>query len=296
MMRHAPRVALSRRHAARVHAAATAEAAAPADLTSTTISLPRLQFAPRGRMTREVDGVTLTGTGVLPASLPRAPQNDTLCYIHCCSPVQSATRPKPKWCPSWTRPAASASPSLSVRRAKLPLPPPQRRVQPPKAACGWLHLGVSHAPTLPKNTTTCALPGADQVVRYDPGHPSPMKPVGGLDGLGALQLGTLSEAAEVINYRAAMVGLLGVVLDDRSLGQQVFSGSLFSAVFVVAFVTAASLAPFVAGVVDADELFPNEMNPYENERLPEFWTPAAEKLNGRVAAVAFALIALHELF
>ena len=45
------------------------------------------------------------------------------------------------------------------------------------------------------------------MVRYDPGHPSPVKPVGGLDGLGALQLGTLSEAAEVINYRAAMVGL-----------------------------------------------------------------------------------------
>ena len=134
------------------------------------------------------------------------------------------------------------------------------------------------------------------MVRYDPGHPSPMKPVGGLDGLGALQLGSMSVAAEVINCRAAMVGLLGVVLDERSLGQQVFSGSLISAALVVAFVTAASLAPFVAGVVDADELFPNEQDPYANQRLPDFWTPTAERLNGRVAAAAFALIVLQELF
>ena len=69
MMRHAPlAVRASGRHAVRVHATATA---APADLKSTTVVLPRLQFAPRGRMTREVDGVTLTGTGLCCWPLPR---------------------------------------------------------------------------------------------------------------------------------------------------------------------------------------------------------------------------------
>lgn len=142
--------------------------------------------------------------------------------------------------------------------------------------------------------------GSDQVVRYDPGHPTPAPPTGGLDNVAsALKLGTFSEAVEVINIRAAMVGVLGVVLEElgsgRSFWAQLFSGSLFSAIAVMGFVTVASVAPFVAGVVDGDELFPREDNPFTDERLPEFWTPTAEKVNGRLAAAGLGLLMVQEL-
>jgi hypothetical protein len=289
-MLHAPLTLGASRHAVRVHATATA---APADLKSTTVALPRLQFAPRGRMTREVDGVALTGTGV------------------CCWPLPGgvvSTPPDTLWVPAFgalcsSLPGENQGGVRRGRGSRCQLPRLRRCVrtaqvfsagQPPKQKKDVGEgLSLTPHPSRPNSTHHA---GADQIVRYDPGHPSPMKPVGGLDGLAALQLGSLSVAAETINCRAAMVGVLGVVLDDRSLGQQVFSGSLISAALVIAFVTAASLAPFVAGISDADELFPNELDAYANQRLPDFWTPTAERLNGRIAAAAFALIVLQELF
>jgi hypothetical protein len=39
--------------------------------------------------------------------------------------------------------------------------------------------------------------------------------------------------------------------------------------------------------VTIDQCFPDENAVYPDELLPTFWTPIAEKLNGRVAMVAF---------
>ena len=101
---------------------------------------------------------------------------------------------------------------------------------------------------------------------------------------------------ELINGRAAMVGIvaaLGAELTGHSVGAQLFSvGGFFSAIFVAALTTAASCAPVALNKVTIDECFPAEDASYPDGLLPTFWTPAAEKLNGRVAMIAFTVMLL----
>ena len=52
---------------------------------------------------------------------------------------------------------------------------------------------------------------------------------------------------------------------------------------------AASVAPVALNKVTLEKCFPSETGKYADELLPTFWTPVAEKLNGRVAMVGFAL-------
>ena len=40
----------------------------------------------------------------------------------------------------------------------------------------------------------------------------------------------------------------------------------------------------------SDECVPSEQASYPDELLPSVWTPFAEKINGRVAMVAFTLM------
>jgi hypothetical protein len=141
--------------------------------------------------------------------------------------------------------------------------------------------------------------GKDNVVRFDAdnGVAMGMAPSGALE---ALSLGTLSLGPELVNGRAAMLGLLGVLLTEvasgRSAWQQIGSGSILTALVVAGAVSAASVAPLLTGAVSAEKLFPSELDPYADTQLPEVWTPTAERLNGRVAMAAFAVILVQELF
>jgi hypothetical protein len=77
----------------------------------------------------------------------------------------------------------------------------------------------------------------------------------------------------------------------HSVASQVFSpGGFFSALLIGAAATAASCAPVALNKVTIEECFPDENAVYADELLPTFWTPIAEKLNGRVAMVAFTLM------
>ncbi len=97
-----------------------------------------------------------------------------------------------------------------------------------------------------------------------------------------------------------MVGLVGVLLTELTSGrnawQQLGSGSLVSGVLLAAAVSAASVAPLLAGAVDADKLLPREDDAYADSRLPEVWTPTAEVVNGRAAMAGFLLLLVRELF
>lgn len=101
---------------------------------------------------------------------------------------------------------------------------------------------------------------------------------------------------EIINGRAAMVGIvaaLGAELTGHSVRDQVFSpGGFFSLLLIAALTVAASCAPAALNKVTIDECFPDENAAYPDELLPTTWTPIAEKLNGRVAMVAFAFMLL----
>ncbi len=70
--------------------------------------------------------------------------------------------------------------------------------------------------------------------------------------LAQLQLGALRPGPEVINGRAAMIGFLGVALTEigtgRSAWAQIFSGDFFTFAFLMAAVSAASVAPLLTCV------------------------------------------------
>ena len=108
------------------------------------------------------------------------------------------------------------------------------------------------------------------------------------------QVTGFQERTEIINGRAAMVGFvaaMGAELTGHSVASQVFSpGGFFSALLIGAAATAASVAPVALNKVTIDECFPDESAAYTEELLPTFWTPIAEKLNGRVAMVAFTVM------
>jgi hypothetical protein len=81
-----------------------------------------------------------------------------------------------------------------------------------------------------------------------------MGEAGGADAvLSALALGKLSPTTEALNGRIAMLAFAGIFLEEvatgRSAWSQVFHGGIFSALGLVAAVTAASVAPLMTCVV-----------------------------------------------
>ena len=100
--------------------------------------------------------------------------------------------------------------------------------------------------------------GKDSIIRFDPASPAPtglnaLLSEGGVQQLAAaLRLGALSPATECINSRAAMVGFLGVFLNEvatgRSSWSQIGHGGFFSAIFLLGAVSAASVAPLLTCV------------------------------------------------
>ena len=112
--------------------------------------------------------------------------------------------------------------------------------------------------------------------------------VGGMNlALSPDQVTGFQERTEIINGRAAM----GAELTGHSVANQVFSpGGILAAAFIGVLTVAASCAPVALNKVTLAECFPDEKNPHANELLPTVWTATAEKLNGRVAMVAFTLM------
>ena len=108
------------------------------------------------------------------------------------------------------------------------------------------------------------------------------------------QVTGFQQRTETINGRAAMVGFvaaMGAELTGHSVAEQVFSpGGFLAAAFIGAATVAASVAPVTLNKVTIDECFPSEQASYPDELLPTVWTPIAEKINGRVAMVAFTLM------
>ena len=108
------------------------------------------------------------------------------------------------------------------------------------------------------------------------------------------QVTGFQERTEIINGRAAMIGFvaaMGAEMTGHSVASQVFSfGGFTSALLIAAATTAASVAPVALNKVTIEECFPDENASYPDELLPTFWTPIAEKLNGRVAMVGFTLM------
>lgn len=87
------------------------------------------------------------------------------------------------------------------------------------------------------------------------------------------------------------VAAMGAELTGHSVANQVFSpGGILAAAFIGVLTVAASCAPVALNKVTLAECFPDEKNPHANELLPTVWTATAEKLNGRVAMVAFTLM------
>ena len=119
--------------------------------------------------------------------------------------------------------------------------------------------------------------------------------IGGMNfALAPDQVTGFQERTETINGRAAMVGFvaaMGAEFTGHSVTDQVFSpGGFLAAAFIGAATVAASVAPVALNKVTIDECFPSEQAVYPDELLPTVWTPAAEKINGRVAMVAFTLM------
>ena len=87
------------------------------------------------------------------------------------------------------------------------------------------------------------------------------------------------------------VAAMGAEATGHSVASQVFSpGGILAAAFIGAFTVAASCAPVALNKVTIDKCFPDENASYPDELLPTVWTPIAEKLNGRVAMVAFTVM------
>ena len=116
------------------------------------------------------------------------------------------------------------------------------------------------APRAPRALLTRARgrAGKDSIIRFDPASPAPtglnaLLSEGGFEQLAAaLRLGALSPATECINSRAAMIGFLGVFLNEiatgRSAWSQIGHGGFFSAIFLLGAVSAASVAPLLTCV------------------------------------------------
>lgn len=145
--------------------------------------------------------------------------------------------------------------------------------------------------------------GKDQIIRFDLANATrtgiPTVPQSEVSKVLGNPFGTVGP--ELINGRAAMVGLVGVILSEigsgETVGQQMgHFGGFFGFAFLSAFATAASLGPLLSGAVTPEKLFPSENDSFPDQRLPTVWTATAEKLNGRVAMMGFLLVLVEEHF
>ena len=99
---------------------------------------------------------------------------------------------------------------------------------------------------------------------------------------------------EVVNGRAAMVGavlaLLSKIGGGGSVAHQMFTAGGFSSMlFIMAAVTAATIAPAATGATSLRGAIPDENATFPDERLPTTWTATAEGVNGKVAMVILTL-------
>lgn len=134
--------------------------------------------------------------------------------------------------------------------------------------------------------------GPDNKVRVDINNPVPTAVIGlSFEALGNI-LRADSAAAELVNGRAAMLGvflgLFGEVVNDDIVVRQLFTTEgAYNAMLVGALVLAASVAPAILGRVPVQNVFPDEENPPSmSGDLPNVWNYNAERLNGRVAMVS----------
>jgi hypothetical protein len=99
---------------------------------------------------------------------------------------------------------------------------------------------------------------------------------------------------EVVNGRAAMVGavlaLLSKIGGGGSVAHQMFTAGGFSSMlFIMAAVTAATIAPAATGATSLRGAIPDENATFPDERLPTTWTATAEGVNGKIAMVILTL-------
>ncbi|GIL81597.1 hypothetical protein Vretimale_1253 [Volvox reticuliferus] len=143
--------------------------------------------------------------------------------------------------------------------------------------------------------------GPDNKVRVDVNNPVPTAVIGlSFEALSQV-LRADSAAAELINGRAAMLGvflgLFGEVVNDDIVVRQLFTTEgAYNAMLVGALVLAASVAPAILGRVPVQNVFPDEENPPPmSGDLPNVWNYNAERLNGRVAMVGFLGLMVSEM-
>ncbi|KXZ42559.1 hypothetical protein GPECTOR_136g642 [Gonium pectorale] len=143
--------------------------------------------------------------------------------------------------------------------------------------------------------------GPDNKVRVDITGPVPTAVIGlSFEALSQV-LRADSAAAELVNGRAAMVGvflgLFGEVMNDDIIVRQLFTTEgAYNAMLVGALVLAASVAPAILGRVPVQNVFPDEENPPPmTGDLPNVWNYNAERLNGRVAMVGFLGLMVSEM-
>ncbi|KAG2441299.1 hypothetical protein HYH02_009892 [Chlamydomonas schloesseri] len=143
--------------------------------------------------------------------------------------------------------------------------------------------------------------GPDNKVRVDIAQPVPTAVIGlSFEALSNV-LRADSAAAELINGRAAMLGvflgLFGEVTRDEIVVRQLFTtDGAYNAMLVGALVLAASVAPAILGRVPVQNVFPDEHNPPSHAGdLPNVWNYNAERLNGRVAMVGFLGLMVSEM-
>ncbi|GFR48335.1 hypothetical protein Agub_g10222, partial [Astrephomene gubernaculifera] len=144
--------------------------------------------------------------------------------------------------------------------------------------------------------------GPDNRVRVDLASPVPTAVIGlSFEALSDV-LRADSPAAELLNGRAAMLGiflgLFGEVMHGDIVVRQLFSSEgAYNAMLVGALVLAASVAPAILGRVPVQSVFPSDDNPPPQlpGDLPNVWNYNAERLNGRVAMVGFLGLMVSEM-
>ncbi|KAG2426722.1 hypothetical protein HYH02_014762 [Chlamydomonas schloesseri] len=169
--------------------------------------------------------------------------------------------------------------TMAALDALLPTPPPA-----PKPVS---------APAAPK---PAAAPAALPKLPSLPASPAPSSaPARKPAGLTFDQvMGFSGLAPELINGRAAMIGIVVALANEARTGESIFaqsvSGGAAQALAVIALVTLASFAPAVRAPLDA--VF-NKVAPKQVKEFGPF-TVGAEMLNGRLAMAGLALMLFFE--